>query len=297
MLIYVAEKNEIHPSAIKLLKDNGHRLLFSLKNENYKNIEVIFIRTYTKLDKKLLNSFVNLKYILRAGAGIDNIDIQEVQRRNIKIITSPGSNANSVAEFVVGIMIFLIKNINEQSARLHKGEWRDKSLMGDDLNGKVLGLVGCGAVGKLLVKKLHGFEVNFLGYDPYLDDVTLKDFGIEKVSLQNLLKKSDIISLHLPLTPETANMFALKEFKKMKKNVIFINTSRGKLVNDKDLIYALNKKIIAKAAVDVFESEPIINKKFLSVKNLFLTPHIAAFTTNSNLEMSLRAAQNFISSL
>src|SRR3990167_4722744 len=116
MLIYIPEKNEIHPHAIKLLKNNGHKVLFSLKNEDYRKIEVIFIRTYTKLDKKSLNLFINLKYILRAGVGVDNIDTDEVQKRNIKIITSPGSNADSVAEFVVGIIIFLIKNINEQSA-------------------------------------------------------------------------------------------------------------------------------------------------------------------------------------
>jgi phosphoglycerate dehydrogenase-like enzyme len=294
MLVYVAEKNEIHPKAIKLLKDNGHKVLFSLKNEDYRKIEAVFIRTYTKLDKKFFSSFVNLKYILRAGVGVDNIDTDETQKRNIKIITSPGSNADSVAEFVVGLIIFLIKNINEQSARLYKGQWRDKDLMGDDLNGKILGLVGCGAVGKLVVKKLQGFNIKLLGYDPYLDNATLKGYGIEKVTLLDLIKKSDIISLHLPLTPETVNLFTLKEFEKMKKNVILINTSRGKLVNEEDLIQALNKNIIAKAAVDVFENEPMINKKLLHAKNLFLTPHIAAFTTNSDLNMSLQAVQNFL---
>lgn len=294
MLIYVAEKDEIHLSAIKLLRDSGHKILFSLKDKDRSKIEVIFIRTYTKLDKKFLNSFINLKYILRAGVGTDNIDTDEAKKRNINIVTSPGSNANSVAEFVVGITILLIKNINEQSVRIYKGKWRDKDLMGNDLKGKVLGLVGCGAIGKLVVKKLQGFEVEFLGYDPYLDKKTLQESGIEKVSLQDLIKRSDIISLHLPLTPETAFLFTLKEFKKMKKNVIFVNTSRGKLVNEEDLIQALNKKIISKAAIDVFENEPMINKNLLHVKNLFLTPHIAAFTMDADFNMSFQTAQNFL---
>src|SRR3989344_5322075 len=220
MTIYIPKKDEIHPEAIELLHKAGIKIKYEI--EDYAQIEALFVRTYTVVDKKYLDQFSHLKYILRAGVGLDNIDIEECQRRNIKIINSPGANANAVAEFVVGLIIMLLRNIPQQINSLREGKWRKKELMGEEIKGKTLGLIGCGAIGKLVVKKLSGFELEkILGYDPYFDKKTLEKNGILKEELHQILKKSDIISLHLPLTKETNKEISIVQAKK------FINLQSG----------------------------------------------------------------------
>ncbi|MDO8497617.1 MAG: NAD(P)-dependent oxidoreductase, partial [bacterium] len=240
MTIYIPEKDEIHPEAIELLRKAGIKIKYEI--EDYAQIEALFIRTYTVVDKKYLDQFPHLKYILRAGVGLDNIDIGECRRRNIKVFNSPGANANAVAEYVVGLMIMMMRNILPQMNRLKKGEWRDKLYMGEEIKGKTIGIVGCGVIGKLVTKKLLNFEVKeILGYDPYLTEKQLLDHSIKKVSLDELVSSSDITSLHLPLTDETKNLFNISKLRLIKKGSYIINTSRGGIINETDLITAINK--------------------------------------------------------
>jgi len=292
MKVFLAELKEIHPKAIKLLKTNGLEVVYDKKN---KDIEVVFIRTYTRVDKFFLNNFPNLKYILKAGVGLDNIDLEECQKRNIKVINAPGSNANSVAEFVIALMIMVLRNFPLQVNLLLSGKWRNLREKGFEIKDKVIGLIGCGAIGKLIAKKLKSFEVKkILGYDPYLDEKILKSYGIKKTDFLSLLKNSDIVSLHLPLTEETKNLIGKKELKMMKKNSYLINTSRGGIINESDLIWALKNNIIKGAALDVFEGEPKIKKEFLSLKNVILTPHIAALTEEADEVMSVEPVKKFL---
>lgn len=295
MLIYITEKDEIHPRALNLLKQKGHSLIFSVDRTNQEKIDVLFIRTYTHATKQYLDQFPNVKYILRAGVGLDNIDVEESKRRNIRVINAPGSNANAVAEYVIGIIILSLRNIPIHMSLLKEEKWREKRYMGYEVKGKIIGLVGCGAIGRLITKKLQHFEVEeILGYDPYLDTETLAKSNIKKCELNELLTSGDIISLHLPLTVETKNLISQKQLSKMRRSALLINTSRGGIINEMDLIAALQNKTIYAAALDVFEHEPNIRRELLSFPNFIATPHIAGYTYEADEEMSMMPVIKFI---
>ncbi len=300
MKLLLYEKKEIHPQAIKtLLSANITVITHTKLTKDQKNeIEAIFVRTYTKVTKSLLGQFPNLKFILRAGVGIDNIDLQECKKRDIKVINAPGSNANSVAEYVIALMILLLRNFSLQVESLKKGNWRLLSAKGKELKGKTIGLIGCGAIGHLIAEKLIAFKVKqVLGYDPYLDKNTLKKFSIKKTNFTILIKTADIVSLHLPLTPKTRNLISQNELSLMKKESYLINTSRGGIINEKDLIWALRTKKISGVALDVFENEPKVKEEFFSLENVILTPHIAALTKEAELAMCLDPVKKFLKML
>lgn len=297
MLVYLTEPEGIHPAARKTLSKNGHRVLIkkNLSPSEKKRVEVLFIRTYTIINNKFLNDFPNLQFVLRAGVGLDNVDLQACQKRKIKVINAPGSNANAVAEFVVGLMILLLRNFDLQKNLLKKGGWREKELIGKEITGKTIGLIGCGAIGKLVTEKLQPFQPQkILGFDPFLDRKTLASLKIRKCGFNYLLKNADLVSLHLPLTPKTKNIVSLKELRMMKKTSYLINTSRGGIINEKDLITALKEEIISGAALDVFENEPKIKKEFLTLKNLLATPHLASYTQEADEAMAVMPVKRFL---
>lgn len=296
MIVFVAEKDEIHPAALQKLKDNNFSIYFQDKFEKIREkVDVLFIKTYTKADKAYLSNFPNLKFLLRAGVGLDNVDREECERRKIKIFNSPGSNTNSVAEFVLMLILMLLRKVQYQSLKMSKGGWRDKKKIGEELKDKTLGLVGCGEIGSLVAEKISSLGVKkIFGFDPFLDKETLLKRNIEKSELKDILERADIISLHLPLNKQTKGIISLKELSLMKKASYLINTSRGGIVNEKDLIIALKKKLIMGAALDVFENEPQVKKGFFSLKNIVLTPHLAAFTEEANKQMSIQAVENFL---
>jgi D-3-phosphoglycerate dehydrogenase / 2-oxoglutarate reductase len=178
---------------------------------------------------------------------------------------------------------------------LKNEKWRDKTLIGFEIKNKTIGIVGCGAIGRLIAKKLQNFEVrNILGYDPYLTAEQMKSTFIEKTELDHLLKVSDIVTLHMPLTPETRNMISYETFKTMKPDSMIINAARGGIIHEPDLVRALHEKLIKAAALDVYESEPDIRKELLSFNNLITTPHIAGFTIEADEEMSLMPVRRFL---
>jgi len=298
MKILLPEITEINQQALELLRKNGHQLFSSTKQIPAAEIEVLFIRTYTRADKKYLDLFPKLKYLLRAGVGLDNIDLEECKKRNIIVFNAPGSNANAVAEFVIGIILVLLRNIINQAEKIKKNSWRSKIWQGNEIVGKTLGLVGCGAIGKLLAQKLGNFGLkSILGYDPYLDEKTLAKNGITKTDLKTLISSSDIISLHLPLTEQTRNLIGLKEIRTMKKTTLLINTSRGGIINETELIKALKNNLIRGAALDVFETEPNVRKSLLVLKNLVATPHIAGYTREADFQMAILPVNRFLTCL
>ena len=295
MTILLTEPNEIAEEAINLLKKSEWSVVTEKDKYKSEDINAIFVRTYTKVNKEFLDRFPNVHYALRAGVGLDNIDVKECERRDIKVINAPGSNANAVAEYVVGSLILMLRNIIPQNERLKKGHWRDRELIGEELAGKVIGLVGCGAVAQSLAKKLQGFDVDkIIGYDPFMSKEVLKKTGITKAELEEIIKKADIISLHVPLLPQTKHIFASKELKKMKNNAILVNTSRGGIVNEANLIQALREGEIKGAILDVFENEPEIRGEFEELKNVFITPHIAGLSRQAEKEMSVSPVKRLL---
>ncbi len=296
MNIFIVEKNEINKSAVELLKREGHVIFFDITDQKLAGeIEALFIRTYTNITTDYLDSFPQLRYIIRAGVGLDNIDLEECKKRNIQVFNAPGSNANAVAEFVISMMINLKHNTFLQQSRILEKEWRDPKEKGSEMKGGVIGLVGCGAIGRLIAHKLQTFEIGeVIGFDPYLDEENLKKNHIRKVDLSELYQRSDIISLHVPLTDETRNMISEKEFKQMKKTAYLINTSRGGIINEIDLVGAVEKGMIAGAALDVFEDEPRVREELLHNPRIVKTPHIAGYTNEADESMATEAAKNFL---
>ncbi|MDD3647496.1 MAG: NAD(P)-dependent oxidoreductase [Candidatus Dojkabacteria bacterium] len=285
MKIYICEPKEIDQEAINLLQKNGFTLLTRVRRFE---AEALFMRTYTTIDYKYLQNFPDVKYILRAGVGLDNIDRKECKSRNIEVINAPGSNANAVAEYVICMMILVSRSIILQMANLDRNLWRDRTLIGRELSGSTLGIIGCGAIGQTIAIKLRAWNLDrILGYDPYLGQAALRNFNIQKCSLSRLWRESDFITLHIPLNPETQNLITEKEISLMKETTILINASRGGIVNEKDLITALKNKAIMAAALDVYENEPDINSELIKIANLYTTPHIAALTIEAEKQMCI----------
>jgi D-3-phosphoglycerate dehydrogenase len=294
MRVYVPEPHEIHPDAIKLLKSSGFEIDFA----GNPNTEILFVKTLITVDKKYLSKFKKLKFILRAGVGLDNIDLVESKRRGIKVFNAPGSNSNAVAEYVVLVSLTHLRNIANQISAVEKGEWRDHKYMGGEVKGRTIGIVGCGAVGKLVAKKFSGFEPKvILGYDPFVDKETLMSLGIKKAPLKTILRTADIICLLVPMNKDTYGMIGHEELRMIKNGAILINASRGGIINENALIEILNEGKPLKVALDVYENEPKVREEFLKFQNIVTTPHIASYTQESQRKMSILAVKNLLNSI
>jgi D-3-phosphoglycerate dehydrogenase len=296
MLIYVTEPKEIDPEALSLLREHGFAVLEDKDAAAARAGEVVglFIRTYTTADKALLSTFPNLKYVLRAGVGLDNVDVDECKSRGIAVINSPGANANAVAEYVVGSALFMLRKMAMQQHELTSGGWRKEEFVGSELKGKVLGLVGCGNVGKMIAHKLSNFGLQeIIGYDPFLSAEQLKAAGIRKVELPEAISQSDILSLHVPLLPETKHLVNKDSLASMKKGALLINAARGGVVDEVALAKALQGHLSG-AVLDVFEGEPKVEPSLLGLSNILLTPHIGGYTHEANKEVSLAPVRELV---
>jgi phosphoglycerate dehydrogenase-like enzyme len=300
MIVYLTEPNEIANEAKRLLIDNGFSLITDsiLHTVNKNDIRVLFIRSYTKVDKALLDSMPGLTFILRAGVGVDTIDVEECGKRNIRILNAPGSNANAVAEYVIGLMIMLMRNALFQMRQIHESKWRVRARTGHEIKGKVIGIIGCGAIGQSIAHKLQPFSpALILGYDPHVAAETLTGKQIQKAEISEILSRGDIITLHLPLLKDTMNLIGEKELHSMKQTAYLINTSRGGIVDEAALIHALKTGVIAGAALDVFTTEPEINPELKNLDNIILSPHIAGFTEEADIAMAVAPVQELLRSM
>ncbi len=261
-----------------------------LKLENIiHNYEGLIVRNKTQVDSNVLKKAKKLKFIGRLGVGLDNIDTEFCKNKNIHVQPATGMNADSVAEYVVSSSMSLIKKIPMFHNGTIKGEWPRTTIRSAEINQKFLGIIGFGTIGKKVAKFCSKNGLKILAYDPYINEINDKKIDAKLSNLNEIYEKSDIISIHLPLTDETKNMINKSSFTKMKNNPIIINTSRGSIINENDLIDAYNEKIISGFALDVFENEPIESKfynKIVPGMNCILTPHISGVTTESNIRVS-----------
>ncbi|MEA3304954.1 MAG: hydroxyacid dehydrogenase [Patescibacteria group bacterium] len=297
MHILIFEQQEIHTEAIELLKKEATLQLYYSDQDSYdkEKIQAIFMRSGTQASADFLKDFPNLQYILRVGVGLDNIDTSYCKEQNIQIFNSPGSNANAVAEYVLGQMINLARNIPAAISDTKKGNYDRFQFMGTELSGKTLGIIGCGAIGTFLAKKAHACDMNIIGYDPFVDAQTLQQRNIQKAELEDIYKHSDFITLHLPLIPQTENMIHREVFKQMKNTAYLINAARGGIVHEKELLKVLENREIAGAAVDVYETEPKLPQELISHPSMLPTPHIAAMTEEANKNMAMMPVERFLS--
>ncbi len=257
--------------------------------EIIKDYDGLIVRNKTQVNKNILSKAKNLKFVGRLGVGLDNIDTEFCKSKNIHVQPATGMNADSVAEYVVSSSMSLIKKIPIFHNETVKGNWPRTTIKSAEINGKCIGIVGFGTIGRKVADYSLKNGLNVLAYDPYIKKLDDNEKNYKLSSLENIFKDADIISLHLPLTEETKNLINKSSFSKMQKQPIIINTSRGSVVNENDLIDAYDQNLISGFALDVFENEPIkkdLYEKITSEMNCILTPHISGVTTESNIRVS-----------
>ncbi len=253
------------------------------------NFDGIIVRNKTQLKEDILKKASNLKFIGRLGVGLDNIDIEYCKKNNILVQPATGMNADSVAEYVINSSLTLLKKTNIVNEKTLDAQWPRTSITTNELRGKTLGLIGFGYIAKKVLKLVNAFEVSTIAYDPFISLKEMDEINVKKVTFENILSLADIISIHVPLNKETKYLFNKKSFVKLKRKPIIINSSRGGIINETDLLEAYKNNLISGFALDVFENEPV-NKTFLinisNDMNCILSPHIAGITEESNSRVS-----------
>jgi len=250
----------------------------------------LVVRSATKVTAEALENAGKLKVIGRAGVGTDNIDGKAATERGIVVMNTPGGNTISTCEHTFALLFALCRNIPEAHQSMMAGRWDRKKFMGKEVCGKTLGIVGVGRIGGAVAKRAQAFEMKVIAFDPLLTQLKADAMGLELVSLEDLYKRADFISIHAPKSEKTNNMIRMEQLKQMKPNCRIINCARGGIVNEQDLAQALKEKIIAGAALDVYTSEPLENNPFLELDNIILTPHLAASTDEAQLTVAVDVA-------
>ena len=253
------------------------------------NFDALIVRNKTQVSKEILQNANKLKFIGRLGVGLDNIDTEYCKNNNIHVQPATGMNANSVAEYVINTSLSLLKNTPLMHQETSIGNWPRTSISSRELKGKTIGLIGFGLIAKKVSILARVFNVQIIAYDPFVDPSVGNEFNTKLLDINEIFKLSDIISIHLPHSETTENLLNYEAFKKMLKQPIIINSSRGSIINEEDLLKAYDEKLISGFALDVYNTEPV-QKFFLDrVKkntNCILTPHIAGVTEESNTRVS-----------
>ena len=300
MNILITDKMALE--AIDLLKKANYNVSYEELNQEELINEIpkydgLMIRSRTKVNEEVIKSGSKgkLKVIGRAGIGVDNIDIKTCANKNIYVVNAPTGATQSVAELAITYMLSLSRNISKADSTIKKGEWIKKKLMGTEIFGKTLGLIGCGNIGKVTAKYAISFNMSVIGYDPFISKQEMQKDGITKIEkLEDLMSKSDYISLHLPHIKSTHHIVNHEMLSKMKNSAFLINCSRGGTVDEKALFNLLKEGKIAGAGIDVFESEPPINNPLLKLDNVILTPHIGANTKEGQIRAGTVCAEQVI---
>ncbi len=259
--------------------------------------DALLVRSATKVTAEVIAAGKNLRVIGRAGTGVDNIDARAATRRGIIVMNTPGGNTVSAAEHTVSMMLSLARNIPQAHMSLHAGEWDRKRFTGTEVTGKTVGVIGLGKIGREVAARCKGLAMNVIGYDPVLSPDATAKLDIEAVSLDELYRRSDIISVHTPLTPETKGLLSDATLAKCKKGVRVINCARGGIVDEAALLRALESGHVAGAALDVFEVEPPKGNPLLTHARVVATPHLGASTEEAQEKVAVQIAHQVADAL
>ncbi len=259
---------------------------------------VIIVRSRTKITKKVIDAAPNVKIIARVGVGLDNIDTEYAESKGIKVLNAAEAAMNAVSELVIGHMIALSRNIPKADAGLKKGKWLKKELVGSELRGKYLGIIGVGNIGRNVGRIAKCLRMNLIGFDIFpINQDYVREVSMIKTDLKTLLENSDFVTCHVPLTEKTKHLINSETLSYMKPTSFLINTSRGEIIDEKSLFTALTENRIAGAALDVFEVEPPTNTELLNLPNMICSPHIAAQTKEAQELASTVIAEKVIQTL
>ncbi len=299
MTMRILVSDPLSDDGLKILKDSGMDVdvKTGLSEDELCGIigdyDGLIIRSGTKVTAKVIDAGKNLKVVGRAGVGVDNVDVPAATEKGILVMNTPAANTLSAAEHTCAMIMALARNIPQAHMSMHKGEWKRSKFTGIELNGKTLGIIGVGRVGSEVARRLKHFNMEFLGYDPYLPKEVAEEVGVKLTTLEDVIEHSDIMTIHTPLLPDTRGMINLDQFKKMKPTAMLVNVARGGIVVEDDLYTALKEGIIKGAAFDVWEHEPLDEKemKLLELDNLIVTPHLGASTVEAQERVAVEVAE------
>jgi D-3-phosphoglycerate dehydrogenase / 2-oxoglutarate reductase len=291
--------DNLSPAGAKILVDAGLEVDINtgLPPEELKKIigdyDGLIIRSATKVTSEIVDAAENLKVVGRAGIGLDNVDIPAASQKGIVVMNAPDGNATTAAEHAIGMMMSLSRNIPQATVSMKEGKWEKKSFMGRELTGKTLGIFGIGRIGAIAANRAQGLKMKTIAYDPHMPKDLVDKIGVELVSLEELAKRSDYITVHVPLTKETNKALSTEFFTNMKNDAMFIDCARGGVCDEEALYQALVDGEIAGAALDVFAKEPttLENCPLLGLKNFICTPHLGASTSEAQENVALAIAE------
>lgn len=295
----VLVSDKLSPTAVEIFKNRGIEVDYQpdLGKDKEKLLSVIdqydglAVRSATKATEKLINAADRLKVIGRAGIGVDNIDIPAASRRGIIVMNTPFGNSITTAEHAIGMLFAVARQIPQANASTHAGKWEKSRFMGVEITGKTLGLIGCGNIGSVVAMRAVGLKMHVVAYDPFLSDDRASELGVEKVELDELLARSDFVTLHTPLNDKTRGIIDKTALAKMKDGVRIINCARGGLIVEADLVEALKAGKVAGAGIDVFENEPATENGLFNMPNVVCTPHLGASTSEAQENVALHVAE------
>lgn len=288
--------DKLAEEGVKILEDFGFAIdcEYNLDKEQLKkrikDYEAIIIRSQTKLTREVIEQGTSLKFIGRAGVGIDNVDVETATKKGIIVMNAPGGNTISTCEHTFALISALARKITSACNSLKNREWNRSKFKGIELYSKTLGIIGLGRIGKEVVKRAIVFGMEILAYDPFISQELADNLGVKLVELEELLKTSDFITIHTSLTDETRKLISQAEFKIMKPTAYLINCARGGIIDEEALYHALNDKRIAGAALDVFEKEPPLDSDLLGLENIVVTPHLGATTYEAQVNVAIEIA-------
>ncbi len=257
------------------------------------NYDGLVIRSATKVTAEIVAAAENLKVVGRAGIGLDNVDIPAASKKGIVVMNAPDGNATTAAEHAISMMMALTRNIPQATASMKAGKWEKKKFGGREVSGKTFGILGIGRIGSIAADRAKGLHMQIIAYDPYMPKEIADKLGIELVSLDDLCKRSDYMTIHVPLIKETANILSTEQFKMMKNDAMLIDCARGGVVDEKALYEALTTGEIAGAALDVYAVEPttLENNPLLGLDNFICTPHLGASTSEAQVNVAVAIAE------
>ncbi|AEA24059.1 MULTISPECIES: phosphoglycerate dehydrogenase [Pseudonocardia] len=280
-VVLLAEK--LAPSAVELLGDDVEirhvdgtdrpALLAAVADA-----DALLVRSATKVDAEVLAASTRLKVVARAGVGLDNVDVPAATARGVMVVNAPTSNIVSAAEHAIALLLAAARHVAPADAALRQGQWKRSAYTGVELNGKTVGIVGLGKIGQLVAQRLAAFGVTLIAYDPYVAPARAAQLGIELASLEDVLRRADVISIHLPKTPETLGLIGKDQLAITKKGVIIVNAARGGLVDEAALAEAVRSGHVGGAGIDVYVTEPTTSSPLFELENVVVTPHLGAST-------------------
>ncbi len=283
--------------AAEILKAKGYTVVQDAATplaelaKNNPDTELIIVRS-EKVTPEIIDMFPKLRLVVRAGAGYDTIDTKHARKKNVDVMNTPGANANAVAEEVVAMMLAACRHLVPADLSTRKGDWEKNKFMGSEVTGKTVGILGMGNIGKLVLKRLEGFEVKVLAYDPILSADLAEQLGVELSTVENIFSKSDFISLHIPQTPETKGMVNKKLLDLMKPGAVLVNCARAGIINEEDLRQARKEKKIV-FCNDVYPKDEAGPKSVTDIADIML-PHLGASTVEANTTAATRAAEQAV---